>query len=152
MAYFILLIGILVLDRVVKLAVSSGMSPGQSIPVIENIFHITYIRNTGAAFSMLQGHSLILIGFPLAVMCVGLVLLVIKRKTWHPVINTAVAMICAGGIGNLIDRLLSGYVVDMFDFRVFPVFNVADIFVCVGCGLVILYVLVIDEKKDRNDR
>ena len=152
MAYFILLIGILVLDRVVKFAVSSGMSPGQSIPVIENIFHITYIRNTGAAFSMLQGHSLILIGFPLAVMCVGLVLLVIKRKTWHPVLNTAVAMICAGGIGNLIDRLLSGYVVDMFDFRVFPVFNVADIFVCVGCGLVILYVLVIDGKKDRNDR
>lgn len=152
MAYFILLIGILVLDRVVKFAVSSGMSPGQSIPVIENIFHITYIRNTGAAFSMLQGHSLILIGFPLAVMCVGLVLLVIKRKTWHPVLNTAVVMICAGGIGNLIDRLLSGYVVDMFDFRVFPVFNVADIFVCVGCGLVILYVLVIDGKKDRNDR
>ncbi len=152
MAYFILLIGILVLDRVVKFAVSSGMSPGQSIPVIENIFHITYIRNTGAAFSMLQGQSLILIGFPLAVMCVGLVLLVIKRKTWHPVLNTAVVMICAGGIGNLIDRLLSGYVVDMFDFRVFPVFNVADIFVCVGCGLVILYVLVIDGKKDRNDR
>ena len=152
MAYFLLLICILVLDRVVKFAVDSGMDPGQSIPVIENIFHITYVRNTGAAFSILQGQSLILIGFPLAVMCAGLVLLVIKRKKWHPALLASIALICAGGVGNLIDRATAGYVVDMFDFRVFPVFNVADIAVCVGCGLMILYILVIDGKKDGNDR
>lgn len=150
MAYFIIIAGIILADRLLKLYVSTAMTPGQSMPVIENIFHITYVRNTGAAFSILQGHSAVLIGFPLAVMCVGLVLLALKRKTWHPLLNTAIAMICAGGIGNLIDRAMNGYVVDMFDFRVFPVFNIADIFVCVGCGLVVLYVLAIDGKSRKN--
>lgn len=150
MVYFIVIAGILILDRVIKFLVHSNMTPGQSIPVIENIFHITYVRNTGAAFSILQGQQLILIGFPLLVMAVGLVLLILKRKTWHPCLNLAIAMICAGGIGNLIDRALRGYVVDMFDFRFFPVFNVADIFVCVGCGLIVLYVLVLDGKKSRK--
>ena len=152
MVYFIILAGIIVLDRVVKFVVHTGMVPGQSIPVIENIFHITYVRNTGAAFSMLEGQRMLLIGFPLVVMAVGMVLLIVKRKTWHPLLNTAIAMICAGGIGNLIDRTVRGYVVDMFDFRFFPVFNVADIFVCVGCGLIVLYVLFIDGKKSNKKR
>ena len=60
----------------------------------------------------------------------------------------SVAMIAGGGIGNLIDRIAIGYVVDYLDFRVFPIFNIADIAVCVGCGLLILYVLFLDGKQD----
>ena len=61
---------------------------------------------------------------------------------------TSVALIAGGGIGNLIDRALLGYVVDYLDFRVFPIFNLADICVCTGCGLLILYVLFIDGKQN----
>ena len=64
--------------------------------------------------------------------------------------NLAIAFICGGGLGNLIDRTTQGYVVDLFDFRVFPVFNIADIFICVGCGLLLLYVFV-SERKKRHD-
>ena len=61
--------------------------------------------------------------------------------------NLAISFICGGGLGNLIDRILQGYVVDLFDFRVFPVFNIADIFICVGCGLLLLDVLCSERKK-----
>ena len=64
--------------------------------------------------------------------------------------NLAIAFICGGGLGNLIDRITQGYVVDLFDFRVFPVFNIADIFTCVGCGLLLLDVFV-SERKKRHD-
>lgn len=64
--------------------------------------------------------------------------------------NLAIAFICGGGLGNLIDRITQGYVVDLFDFRVFPVFNIADIFICVGCGLLLLDVFVAERKK-RHD-
>jgi signal peptidase II len=61
-------------------------------------------------------------------------------------------MICGGGIGNLIDRIMQGYVVDMFDFRVFPVFNIADIFVCAGCGLMLIYVIFLERKNGDNEQ
>jgi signal peptidase II len=64
---------------------------------------------------------------------------------------TAVSFICGGGLGNLIDRITAGYVVDIFDFRVFPVFNIADIFICVGCGLMILDVLILERKNERHE-
>lgn len=152
MIYFILVAAIIALDRVVKYFISSGMNPGDTIPVIENVFHITYIQNTGAAFSMMEGQRSFLVLFPLVVIVIGLIILFLKRKTWHPLLNVAIAMVCAGGIGNFIDRLAIGYVVDMFDFRVFPVFNVADIFVCVGCGLILIYVLFIDGKDNRKKK
>ena len=63
--------------------------------------------------------------------------------------NLAIAFICGGGLGNLIDRITQGYVVDLFDFRVFPVFNIADIFICVGCGL--LLDVFVTERKKRHD-
>ncbi|MBQ0078752.1 MAG: signal peptidase II [Eubacterium sp.] len=150
MTYFILLVAIIALDRAVKYWISSGMNPGDTIPVIQDIFHITYVQNTGAAFSMMQGQRAFLIALPIAIAVLGLVILFIKRKTWPPVLNIAVAMVCGGGIGNFIDRASIGYVVDMFDFRVFPVFNVADIFVCVGCGLILYYVIFIDGKKSKK--
>jgi len=133
------------LDQLVKHLVVSGMEPGESIPVIQDIFHFTYVQNEGAAFSMWQGQWIVLIAFPVIATGVGLVLLFIKRKTWNRLLLISIAFICAGGIGNLIDRISIGYVVDIFDFRVFPVFNVADIFICVGCGLMMLEVLLFEK-------
>ena len=151
MIYYLIAAAVIVFDRVVKKLVVSNMVPWETIPVIEDIFHFTYVQNRGAAFSMWQGQWIILIGFPLAAIAVGLILIYLKRNKWDKLMLTSVAMICGGGLGNLIDRVMLGYVVDLFDFRVFPVFNIADIFICVGCGLMILDVLFFERKNSSNE-
>ena len=151
MIYYLIATAVIVFDRVVKKLVVSNMVPWETIPVIEDIFHFTYVQNRGAAFSMWQGQWIILIGFPLAAIAVGLILIYLKRNKWDKLMLTSVAMICGGGLGNLIDRIMLGYVVDLFDFRVFPVFNIADIFICVGCGLMILDVLFFERKNSSNE-
>ncbi|MBQ3611514.1 MAG: signal peptidase II [Firmicutes bacterium] len=151
MIYYLIAAAVIVFDRVVKKLVVSNMVPWETIPVIEDIFHFTYVQNRGAAFSMWQGQWVILIGFPLAAIAVGLILIYLKRNKWDKLMLTSVAMICGGGLGNLIDRIMLGYVVDLFDFRVFPVFNIADIFICVGCGLMILDVLFFERKNSSNE-
>jgi len=151
MIYYLIAAAVIVFDRVVKKLVVSNMVPWETIPVIEDIFHFTYVQNRGAAFSMWQGQWIILIGFPLAAIAGGLILIYLKRNKWDKLMLTSVAMICGGGLGNLIDRIMLGYVVDLFDFRVFPVFNIADIFICVGCGLMILDVLFFERKNSSNE-
>ena len=146
MIYLLLIVAVMVLDRVVKIAVTANMEPGDTIPVIDHIFHITYVQNTGAAFSMLQGHPTLLIVFPAIVIGIGIIFVLVMSKAFNRIFLVSVSLICGGGLGNLTDRMAQGYVTDMFDFRIFPVFNVADICVCVGCGLLMLY-LIIDANK-----
>lgn len=148
MYYFLIIIAAAVIDQIIKKAVVSTMALYETIPVIEDVFHITYIHNTGAAFSMMEGMRSLLVMLPLVMVAGALIYMFIKRKTGHPLMMTSVALIAGGGIGNIIDRISQGYVVDYLDFRVFPIFNMADICVCVGCGLLILYVLFIDGKKN----
>lgn len=151
MIYYLIAAAVIVFDRIIKKLVVSNMVPWETIPVIEDIFHFTYVQNRGAAFSMWQEQWIILIGFPLAAIAAGLILIYLKRKKWDKLMLTSVAFICGGGLGNLIDRMMLGYVVDLFDFRVFPVFNIADIFICVGCGLMILDVLFFERKNSSNE-
>ncbi|MBQ6371086.1 MAG: signal peptidase II [Firmicutes bacterium] len=150
MIYLLLIVAVIVLDRVVKIAVSTNMDPGDTIPVIDHIFHITYVQNTGAAFSMLQGHSMLLIILPAVVIGIGIIFVCVMSKKYNKMFLVSVSLICGGGLGNLTDRISQGYVTDMFDFRVFPVFNVADICVCVGCGLMMLY-MIIDMKRSEGN-
>ena len=151
MYYFLIVIAAVVLDQIIKNLIVQSMELYETIPVIQDIFHITYIHNTGAAFSMMEGFRGFLTILPMIMILAALIFMLIKRKSAHPMLMTSVALIAGGGIGNLIDRIFYGYVVDFLDFRVFPIFNVADIFVCVGCGLLILYVLFIDGKQN-NER
>ena len=153
MYYFLIIIAAVAVDQLIKKLIVNTMALYESIPVLQDVFHITYIRNTGAAFSIMEGQISVLILLPVVMITAAVVFMIIKRRTAHPLLMTSVAMIAGGGIGNLIDRVALGYVVDYLDFRVFPIFNAADIFVCVGCGLLILYVLFIDGKQDgkRND-
>ena len=153
MYYFLIIIVAVAVDQLIKRLVVDTMALYESIPVLQDVFHITYIRNTGAAFSIMEGQISVLILLPVVMITAAVVFIIIKRRTAHPLLMTSVAMIAGGGIGNLIDRVALGYVVDYLDFRVFPIFNAADIFVCAGCGLLILYVLFIDGKQDgkRND-
>ncbi len=144
--YYLLILALVAADQASKAYIRSCMMPGDSIPVISQVFHITYVQNAGAAFSILQGEQLLLKVLPIAVI-VGMVLyLQLKGKKEHWSLRTAFSLIVAGGIGNLIDRIRFGFVVDFFDFRVFPVFNIADIAVCTGCGFLILYVLFFEKS------
>ncbi|MCF0144280.1 MAG: signal peptidase II [Firmicutes bacterium] len=147
MIYILIIVGVMVLDRIVKTAVDNGMNVGDTIPVLGDFFHITYIRNTGAAFSMLQGHPTLLIVLPGAIIFVAIIFIVAKHKSYKPVFPVALSLMCGGGLGNLTDRAAYGYVIDMFDFGWFPVFNVADIAVCVGCGMLLLYMIVYNNKN-----
>ena len=152
MVYILLIVAVLVLDRIVKIWISTGFEPGQSVPVLDGIFHITYVQNTGAAFSMLQGHPLLLVLFPAVIIGIGIIFICVKHREYNRTFMISLSLICGGGLGNLTDRMSQGYVVDMFDFRVFPVFNVADICVCVGCGLLMLYMIIYNSKNQNDDR
>lgn len=149
MLYIIVIVGVIILDRIVKTAVANSMNVGDSIPVLGDFFHITYIQNSGAAFSMLQNHSTILIILPAAVILIGIIVICTGTKKYKPIFLWALALMCGGGLGNLTDRLAYGKVIDMFDFGFFPVFNVADIAVCVGCGLLVVYMIVYENSNTK---
>ena len=137
---------IVVLDQLSKLAIRSSMSPGDSISVIGNFFRITYYRNTGAALSSLEGQRALLIAFSSLAMIAAFVFLMMYKGR-SKLLDWSLALIVAGGIGNLIDRIAFGYVTDMISFSIFPpIFNIADIAVTVGCALMIIFVIFGDSE------
>ena len=150
MKYSLFGAGILLLDQITKLIVRSNMAVGESISVLGDFFRLTFVKNTGAAFSMLSGERAFLIALPLVIVA-GALWYFSKHPGKHPLFYIAWTMILAGGIGNLIDRAVFGWVTDMLDFSIFPpVFNVADIGVTVGCGLFMIYILM-EERFQKNE-
>ncbi|WP_312653570.1 signal peptidase II [Aminipila sp.] len=144
--YYIIIIVAVMLDQVVKYIIRSNMDLYQSIPIIGGIFHITYIQNTGAAFSMFSGHTGILALITVIITIGILVYLFRLRKDGHWALMLSLSLIVAGGLGNIVDRLSLKYVVDFLDLRVWPIFNLADVYVCCGCGLLVVYVFFIESK------
>lgn len=146
--YLVIIIILILLDQITKGMISSNMLLHESIPVINNIFHITYARNFGAAFSILQNQKsfFIIIG---SITIAILIFVVIRyEKRFDKVLMTSLSLITGGAIGNLIDRIRLGYVVDFLDFNVFPVFNIADSSIVCGTILMIIYMLWIEPKKN----
>ena len=131
------------LDQLVKYLSVVFLKPIDTFPIIRNVFHLTYCENTGAAFSMLSGARIFFIVIT-AVFIMLLVWLIYSDRVQNVGAAYTMAIISAGGIGNLIDRILNGYVVDMFDFRLinFAIFNVADIAVtCGAAAFLIIYIV-----------
>lgn len=125
------------IDQIIKGIVRANMSVGETIPVIEDVFHITYIRNEGAAFGMLADHRWVFMSLStVAIIALGVYLFKFCKETLFTKIGFA--LIIGGGIGNMIDRISLKYVVDMIDCRFidFYVFNFADSCVCVGAAMV----------------
>ena len=137
---FIALI-IFCLDQITKFFVVSNMHTGQSIDIINNIFSLTYVQNTGVAFGMLNNNNfliiiLLMIVFPILIYFVRKDLKQVYAKYKKSLIfRLAIGFFVGGALGNIVDRVFRGYVVDMFDFRVWPVFNVADSFICIAIGI-----------------
>ena len=152
--YYIAILALIGLDWLTKYWIQNSMALNDTIPMIDGIFHITYIHNYGAAFSILEGKQsflLIVTGIAMAAILGYMVVTQIKKKA-QPMELWSLALILAGGIGNFIDRVRLGYVVDFFDFRIWPIFNVADIAVCCGCGLLIFYVLIWEPRMAKKEQ
>jgi signal peptidase II len=108
-----------------------------SVPVIKNVLHLTLVKNTGAVFGMMHGQNVILIWVSLIV--IGFILFYLEDLTESKAGLVMTALVIGGAVGNLVDRIRVGYVIDFIDFRVWPVFNVADSAIMIGViGLVLL--------------
>ena len=137
----ILSIIFLIIDQITKILVVNSIVPGENIEIIKNIFSIIYTNNTGAAFSILLGKRIFLI--VVAILIIGILLYYIKKNKVDGKLNIiAFSLIIGGSLGNLIDRIVRGYVVDFISIKLgsynFPIFNIADTLIVVGVILLLL--------------
>ena len=145
-----IIIAILIgLDQIIKYWALNFLKEVNSIPVINNIFSLTYVENRGAAFGMLQNNQSIFILVAAVASCFGLYYL--HSKKVNNLGKIGILLVISGAIGNLIDRVRLGFVVDYLDFHIIwsYVFNLADCFVVVGTILLCLYIITSEDKKDR---
>lgn len=138
---------VIVIDQATKYWIQSRMAYGESSPVIREVFHITYILNPGAAFGILENKTWFFIAVAL-VLLAGVAYLYPRLSANQPMVKLGAGLLVGGAIGNLIDRVRIGYVIDFFDFRIWPIFNVADI--CIVCGVACLayYLLMIPDETE----
>lgn len=157
--YFLVMLSIAVLvgiDQVTKYLALQNLKPIRSVTIIENIFSLTFVENRGAAFGILQGHTILLA--IVSVVITGLLLyfyIKMPEGKVYKFIKFSLILIISGAVGNFIDRLFRGYVVDFFHatFINFPVFNVADIYVVIGCilmAVLVTFFLEDDKKKEEK--
>ena len=139
--YCLFVMGIVAADQVTKLLVLEHIPLYSEVEAIPGLFHLTYVQNTGAAFSAMEGMRWLFVALFAALTVLVLVEYFKKRMPFSSFERWCIAAIYGGGLGNVIDRVRLGYVVDMIevDFINFPVFNVADCFITCGCILLILH-------------
>lgn len=144
------LVGIVV-DQLVKYWASVRLRAVGTIPLWEGAFHLTYCENTGAAFSLLSGQRWLLLAVTVLLLA-GLLYVLHRNWLKNAFGRTGLRLIISGAVGNMIDRFLLGYVVDLFDFRLihFPIFNVADILLCVGVGMIAVYILLMEPRLEKQ--
>ncbi len=147
---YILAVFVLGLDQWSKYLVRTSMQMGESIPIIDSIFHLTYIENEGVAFGLFSGHTNIFVLVSILVL-IGLLIFVWKESSQSLLLHYGAALVVSGALGNIIDRAMKASVTDMFDFRIWPIFNIADIAVCVGFVLLVLYLFFSSEDKSENN-
>lgn len=145
------LFGSVILDQLTKAIVVSQMALYEEVPFLPGLIRFYHTRNTGAAFSMFSDNRWVFMAFSVIAMMIMTYLLV-KFHGRHWLLSVSLAAVLGGGIGNMIDRVLSGYVVDFLDFQFmkFAVFNVADIFVTCGSVALAVYILFIEPKVERR--
>lgn len=150
--FFIVGISLLVfLDQLTKWLVVLKLKPIHDLPIIKDVFHLTYVENRGAAFGILEGKHLF---FVITTVTIFIFLTVYyfrlpSGRIYHWM-RLALVLLGAGAIGNLIDRIRHGYVVDFLYFKLidFPVFNIADICVVVGVAILSVFILLGPETTD----
>ena len=147
-------LGITLADQVTKYLTVANIPLFQKVDVLDGLFHLTYVQNTGAAFSSFEGMMW------LFALIFGLFTAAIVWEFWKKAMGFTnferwcIVAIWAGGLGNMIDRLRLGYVVDMvyLDFIRFPVFNVADIFITCGCFILLVHLVFFNRDFWKDDK
>ncbi|MEQ2877421.1 signal peptidase II [Enterococcus asini] len=151
-SYLIIAALLVVCDQLVKYWVVSNLSLGEAMNVIPNVFSLTYYQNSGAAWSILQGQMwfFAIVTFVAVPLCIWLLW---KNRRGSKFYSLALGLVIAGALGNFIDRMRLGYVVDMFqtDFMNFPIFNVADMCLTIGVVMVFIYALF-EERFERKTK
>lgn len=153
MIYFLAAAVLVALDQLTKLAIRASLALGQQLVLIPGVVGLTYVQNTGMAFSSLTGKTTFLAAVSLAASVAIAVILAKNLLFSHPFGKWTLTLILAGAVGNLIDRLFMGFVTDMIQvlFINFAVFNVADCCVVVGGILLAVYVLFFWEKLEPKE-
>ncbi|MBU4542143.1 MAG: signal peptidase II [Firmicutes bacterium] len=154
MIYIAIILFVIFLDQYTKYLVLAHIKPLDTLPLIPNVFHLTYVENTGAAFSLFTNMQIFLIIMTLIFLGVLIYFLInIPDIKENRIINISLAFIIGGAAGNLLDRLRLDFVVDFLDFRMikFAIFNFADVFVV--CGSIILVLALFNNKNflENND-
>ena len=147
----VLMMVTVVLDQITKYAVVENMFLGESIEIIPGVLRFTYVRNDGAAFGSLDDARWVFMILS-TVFIIGILGYMFWKKPQNKLLLSSLILIGGGGIGNMVDRVSLGYVIDFIDFCAFPkiwmwIFNVADSFVCIGSGLLLLW-LILDSIRE----
>ena len=147
--FFIIFI-IILIDQVSKYLAVTCLKPIGSLTILKKVFSRTYVENRGAAFGILQNQRWFFITLTI-IICIAIAYFLIIGRDESLILRISLSMILGGAIGNLIDRIKQGYVVDMFHFTFidFPVFNVADCFIVIGTVLLGYYILFMAEKEGK---
>ena len=150
--YSVIILAGILLDQLTKLLAVKFLKEIDTLPIIKDVLHLTYAENRGAAFGMLANNRWVFLIIS-TVAILAMIGYLFSGLSEGKLAGISLAMLISGGIGNMIDRISLGYVVDFIDFRLinFAIFNGADSFVCVGAGLLILS-LVLDIIKENKEK
>jgi len=144
---------LLLIDQISKVLVVKLIDINSSIELIKNFFYLTYTHNTGAAFSILMGKRIFLILIAVVIL-IAIFNYLRKNKIESKVEKIAFSLVIGGSIGNLLNRIVRGYVIDFLDFKIFgynfPIFNLADTFIVIGVFLLLIITLTRKEVKHDN--
>ena len=147
--FFLGIFIIALIDQAAKFFAAGLLPTIQTIPIIDDVFHLTYVENTGAGFGVFAGYTWILTLLTVVVIVAAVSYVVVKRPH-NRMFLTGFTFMLGGAVGNVVDRIRLGYVIDFFDFRLinFPVFNIADCFITVGAIIFAVYVIFYSDKKE----
>lgn len=145
MIFWISILAVLVIDQGSKFLIRKNLSLYESIPIIPDFFHLTYIENPGAAFGILAHKRIFFIIITILIL-VGIFYFYFKLKKEQWLLKIALGLVVGGAIGNFIDRLRWGAVIDFLDFRIWPVFNIADTAIIIGMLIIAYQILIKGEE------
>ncbi|MBP3375775.1 MAG: signal peptidase II [Clostridia bacterium] len=142
----VLMVVAIALDQVSKYLIVANMELYESVDIIPGVLRLTYIHNDGAAFGSMDEHRWIFMVFS-TIAIIGILVFLFWKKPQDKLLLSSLILITGGGIGNMIDRVALGYVIDFIDFCAFPnlwmwIFNIADSCVCIGAGLLALWLIL----------
>lgn len=146
--WIIVALAVTVADQISKVFISSNFSATDHVVFIPGLMDIVYVKNTGAAFSILREHTWLL-GIISVLFCIGIAVYMLKKKPKDRMLIMCAGLLLGGALGNGIDRIVRGFVVDFFEVTLFkfPVFNVADIAITVGAAMLAVYLIATDKRN-----